>query len=129
MPSSSPSALITDQGQRVLLRLQGRFYELTQPELRTLLGLSPGPPGLGISIDGDRFRFEFPADEATQRFWRFEMPSVSSSPTTRIRAPSFRLSLPPTMSFSDEANPPRTSTRSPTLAPTSTSRCCARPVS
>jgi hypothetical protein len=46
----------------VLLRLQGRFYELSQEELRALLGLPAGPPGLGISIDGRRLRFEFAAD-------------------------------------------------------------------
>lgn len=62
MPPSAPSALITDQGQRVLLRLQGRSYELSQEELRTLLGLPAGPPGLGITIDHDRLRFEFAAD-------------------------------------------------------------------
>jgi hypothetical protein len=65
MPHPSPSALITDQGQRVLLRVQGRFYELSQEELRSLLGLPAGSPGLGISIDGDRLRFEFAADDQT----------------------------------------------------------------
>lgn len=63
MSHASPSALITDNGQRVLLRLQGHFYELSQPALRTLLGLPAGSPGLGISIEGDRLRFEFSADE------------------------------------------------------------------
>ncbi len=62
MSNASPSALITDQGKRVLLRLEGRFYELSQQELRSLLGLPAGTPGLGISIDGDRLRFEFAAD-------------------------------------------------------------------
>ena len=62
MADLSPSALITDQGQRVLLRIRGRLYELRQEELRTLLGLPPGAPGLGITIDGNRFRFEFVAD-------------------------------------------------------------------
>jgi hypothetical protein len=62
MPHTSPSALITDNGQRVLLRLQGRYYELSQPALRALLGLPAGPPGLGISIEGNRLRFEFSAD-------------------------------------------------------------------
>ena len=65
MPHASPSALITDNGRRVLLRLQGQFYEVTQPELRDLLGLPPGEPGLGISIDGNHLRFEFPADRRT----------------------------------------------------------------
>ena len=62
MPGSAPSALVTDQGRRVLLRLRGGFYELTQEELRTVLGLPPGPPGLGITIDGERLYFEFGAD-------------------------------------------------------------------
>ena len=65
MAHSAPSALITDQGRRVLLRIQGRYYELSQPELRTLLGLPEGPPGLGITIDGSHLRFEFPADRQT----------------------------------------------------------------
>jgi hypothetical protein len=51
--------LITDQGRRVLLRVHGRLYELTQDELRSLLGLPAGPAGLGVTIDGERFRFEF----------------------------------------------------------------------
>jgi len=59
MPRLSPSALVTDNGRRILLRSQGRYYELTQEALRTLLGLAAGPPGLGITIDRDRFRFEF----------------------------------------------------------------------
>jgi hypothetical protein len=62
---SSPSALITDQGRRVLLRLEGRLYELTQEELRALLGLPEGPAGLGITIDRDVLRFEFAADQQT----------------------------------------------------------------
>jgi hypothetical protein len=65
MAHSAPSALITDQGQRVLLRLQGQYYELSQSELRTLLGLPAGPPGLGITIDGSRLHFEFAADHQT----------------------------------------------------------------
>jgi len=55
--------LIADKGRRVLLRLRGRFYETTQEELRNLLGLPPGPRGLGITIDRDRFFFEFSGDE------------------------------------------------------------------
>ena len=66
MTHSAPSALITDQGQRVALRLEGRFYELSQEELRTVLGLPAGPPGLGITIDRDRLRFEFAADDRTK---------------------------------------------------------------
>jgi hypothetical protein len=65
MSHSSPSALITDEGRRVLLRLRGRYYELSQPELRTLLGLPAGPLGLGVTIDRDRLCFEFPADHRT----------------------------------------------------------------
>jgi hypothetical protein len=65
MPSSSPSALIIDEGRRVLLRVRGRFYELSQEELRTLLGLPSGLPGLGITIDRDRLRFEFASDHRT----------------------------------------------------------------
>jgi hypothetical protein len=65
MPHASPSALITDNGRRVLLRLGGQFYELSQPELRDLLGLPAGSQGLGISIDGNHLRFEFTADHRT----------------------------------------------------------------
>ena len=65
MPHAAPSALITDNGQRVLLRLQGHFYELSQQALRALLGLPAGSPGLGISIEGDRLRFEVTADQRT----------------------------------------------------------------
>jgi hypothetical protein len=54
--------LITDEGRRVFLRIQGRLYELGPDELRTLLGLPSGPSGLGISVDRNRFRFEFAAD-------------------------------------------------------------------
>jgi hypothetical protein len=63
MPTTAPSALITHKGERVLLRLQGKFYELSQQELRSILGLPPGLPGLGISIEGDQFQFEFSADD------------------------------------------------------------------
>jgi hypothetical protein len=66
MASRSPSALTTDRGRRVLVRVQGRLYELSQDELRTVLGLPPGPPGLGITIDGNRFCFEFVADNQTR---------------------------------------------------------------
>lgn len=62
----APSALITDQGERIKLRLQGKFYELSQEELRTLLGMPPGPPGLGITIERDRLQFEFAADEQSK---------------------------------------------------------------
>jgi hypothetical protein len=63
VPRSAPSALIIDQGRRVLLRIGGRFYEVTQEELRTLLGLPEGPPGLGITIDRELLSFEFAADQ------------------------------------------------------------------
>jgi hypothetical protein len=63
MNRSSTSALVTDNGRRVLLRLQGRFYQITQEELRIALGLPAGPAGLGITIDGDRLVFEFPGDD------------------------------------------------------------------
>jgi hypothetical protein len=66
MPHSSPSVLITEEGRRVLLRLQGRFYELSQEELRTVLGLPAGPPGLGVTIDRGRLRFDFAADDRTK---------------------------------------------------------------
>jgi hypothetical protein len=62
MTSASPSALITDRGARVQLRLRGHYYELTQPALRHALDLPEGPPGLGITIDGDRLQFEFAGD-------------------------------------------------------------------
>lgn len=65
MTHSAPSALVTEQGRRVQLRLRGQFYDLSQDELRTVLGLPPGPPGLGISIDRGRFSFEFAVDRQT----------------------------------------------------------------
>ena len=63
MVRSSPSALVTEQGERILLRLNGRFYELSQQQLRSVLGLPAGPAGLGITIDRDRLRFEFALDQ------------------------------------------------------------------
>jgi hypothetical protein len=65
MPHSPPSALITDRGERVLLRIRGRYYELSHQQLRSLFGLPAGPPGLGITIDQDRLCFEFAADNRT----------------------------------------------------------------
>ena len=59
---SIPSALVTDKGRRVLLRIQGRHYELDQAVLRNVLGLPDGPPGVGITIERDRLHFEFAAD-------------------------------------------------------------------
>jgi hypothetical protein len=57
--------LITDRGRRVCLRIRGRLFELSQEELRSVLGLPAGPPGLGITIDRNRFRFEFALDQQT----------------------------------------------------------------
>jgi hypothetical protein len=62
MASSSPSALITNDGASVLLRLDGRFYQLSQTALRQVLGLPEGPPGLGITIDRGLLHFEFADD-------------------------------------------------------------------
>jgi hypothetical protein len=73
MRRSSPSALVTDQGRRVQLRVGGRFYELSQDALRTALGLPEGPPGLGITIDRERFRFEFAADDRTVEFTAMQL--------------------------------------------------------
>ena len=67
MPHTAPSAPIADNGQRVMLWLQGRFYDLSHQELRGLLGLPEGLPGLGISIEGDTLRFEFPAEGRPSR--------------------------------------------------------------
>jgi hypothetical protein len=66
MPALAPSALTTDKGRRVLLRIEGLQYQLGQDELRSLLGLPSGPPGVGITIDGTRIRFEFVADNQTR---------------------------------------------------------------
>jgi hypothetical protein len=65
MVCTSPSVLITNQGRLISLRMRGRKYELSQEELRDMLGLPPGPPGLGITIDHNRFHFEFAADHQT----------------------------------------------------------------
>ena len=65
MSSSAPSALVSDKGRRVSLRIRGRFFELSQDALRTILDLPPGPPGLGITIDGERLSFEFARDNQT----------------------------------------------------------------
>ena len=63
MPAHSiPSALVTDKGRRILLRVGGRQYALDQTALREVLGLPDGPPGVGITIERDRLHFEFPAD-------------------------------------------------------------------
>jgi hypothetical protein len=62
MSTASSSALITDNGRQVLLRVRGRFYEMSQNELRAALGLPEGPLGLGITIEGERMTFEFASD-------------------------------------------------------------------
>ena len=49
----------------MLLRVKGRIYTLSQPELRQLLNLPEGPAGLGITIDRDRLHFEFAGDDGT----------------------------------------------------------------
>ena len=64
-PAPHLQRLITDNGDRVLLRLNGRQYELNQPALRQVLDLPEGPPGLGITIDRDRLHFEFIGDDQT----------------------------------------------------------------
>ena len=61
---SAPSALVTEKGRRVLLRIHGRQYGLAHLELRQLLGLPDGPAGVGITIDGDRLRFDFIDDQS-----------------------------------------------------------------
>ena len=59
MSSSTSTALITNQGRQVLLQVFGKLYSLSQDELRAVLKLPEGAPGLGISIDGDSISFEF----------------------------------------------------------------------
>lgn len=61
MSHATPSALVTDKGE-ILFRLEGRFFQLSQQDLRSALDLPPGPAGVGITIDKSRFRFEFPGD-------------------------------------------------------------------
>ena len=85
MPHASPSALITDKGKRVLLRVQGRFYELSQPELRSLLGLPAGPPGLGISIEGERLLFEFTGETNTIELSAGQLHRLLAKPTAARR--------------------------------------------
>ena len=66
MPRAMPSALVTEEGRSVRFRLQGKYFELSYDELRTLLGLPPpGRRGVGITIDQGRLQFEFPADKRT----------------------------------------------------------------
>jgi hypothetical protein len=58
-----PSALVN--GANVLFRLDGQVFEISQSELRDLLGLPSGPSGLGITVYDDRFQFEFARDNQT----------------------------------------------------------------
>jgi hypothetical protein len=60
------SALVFDQGKQVRFRVGGRFFELSQETLRAVLGLPDGPSGLGISIEDDRFCFEFTDQEPVE---------------------------------------------------------------
>ena len=58
--ATSPSALVTERGNRVFIRIAGEHYQLTLKKLRALLKLPPANSvGLGITIDRDRFSFEF----------------------------------------------------------------------
>lgn len=62
MNDSSVSALITDGGEKIHLRFAWRIYRLTLSALRQVLDLPEGPSGLGITVDRDRFQFEFADD-------------------------------------------------------------------
>lgn len=66
MQQPSLSALITKQGKRVLFRVAGRHYDLDQQDLRSLLEVPAGSPGLGITIDGHRVCFEFTDDHVVE---------------------------------------------------------------
>ena len=63
MAKTYPSALVN--GQQVLFRLDGEIHEIIQSDLRELLGLPPGPSGLGIRVYDDHFEFEFARDNQT----------------------------------------------------------------
>lgn len=85
MTGTSTSVLVTDQGRRVLLRVRGHYYELSQHELRDVLGLPAGPPGVGITVDHERLHFEFVEDNqsielsATQLYRRLARYSTSKA--------------------------------------------------
>ena len=49
MPRAMPSALVTEEGRSVRFRLQGKYFELSYDELRTLLGLPPPVAGASAS--------------------------------------------------------------------------------
>ena len=88
--SSSASALVIDKGQRVLFRIKGRIYELSQQELRNLLELPAGPPGLGITVDRDQYHFEFAEDNQTAKLSAAQLQRRLNKPSVRnkARAPS-----------------------------------------
>ena len=54
-PNFAPMGIAVE-GERVLLRIHGRYYELSQQELRNLLGLPAGPPGLACSSIASAYR-------------------------------------------------------------------------
>jgi len=62
MAHAFPSALVTEEGRSVRFRIQGKYFEVNHAQLRSMLGLPPGPRGVGITIDRDRLQFQFPAD-------------------------------------------------------------------
>jgi hypothetical protein len=80
---TQPSALVTDRGKRVFLRIKGRIYDLGQDDLRARLGVSAGPPGLGITIDGNRFCFEFADDQTVELTVDQLCRRISKQPTGR----------------------------------------------
>jgi hypothetical protein len=82
----SSSALVVDQGRRVLLRIQGRVYELSDSELRKLLALPAGNPGLGITVDRDRFCFEFAVDNLTIQLSAEQLHRRMARQKRRVRA-------------------------------------------
>jgi hypothetical protein len=65
MNKSYPSALVN--GLQVFFRLDGDVHEISQLDLRDLLGLPPGPTGVGITVFDDRFEFEFARDNQTAK--------------------------------------------------------------
>lgn len=61
MSQSHPSALVN--GAKVLFRIDDEVFEISQVDLRSLLGLPAGPSGLGIIVNENSFQFEFARDE------------------------------------------------------------------
>ena|SRR5882724_9207906 len=80
--SSPPSAVITDHGRRTLLRIHGRYQELSQEELRTLLGIPSGPPELGITVERDRLCFVFAADDQVVELTAGQLNRLLAKPAT-----------------------------------------------